>query len=207
MKKKIIIATGIFLVLFIILFIYAFIISFKLVKQNTDNINFTLKDNFQKIVRIPDIPPSFRSFEDTTYDWEMITNQQEVTRVTFTHNTGFPRSKNTLIASLEMAQGADPSLFVKVMPAVVSDQQALSSAQDLEHANLGSNEEIGYNKIELFSKDENSTQVTRIIWEFDKEKIVTGSEQYYENLYNKYSDTVLKILYAIQRSTLILLSP
>jgi len=206
MKRKVLISFAIILVFLIAIFIYAFIISFKVVKQNTDNINSKLKENFQNIVRIPDVPPSLRSFEKTVYTWEMITNEKEVTTVTFIHDTAFDRNRNKIFATLEMPQGQDASLFVKVMPAVVSDAQALSSAQDLEHTFLGSNETIGYSKIELFTKDENSTQVTKIIWEFEKEKAVTGSEEFYKNLY-KYKDFILKALYAMQRTTLIILSP
>ncbi|OGD81532.1 hypothetical protein A3A54_02340 [Candidatus Curtissbacteria bacterium RIFCSPLOWO2_01_FULL_39_62] len=206
MKGKILIGLGVILILLIILSIYAIINSFKVVKQNTDNINSKLKENFQNIVRIPDIPPSLRSFEKTVYTWEMITNEKEVTTVTFIHDTAFDRNKNKILATLEMPQGQDASLFVKVMPAVVSDAQALASSQDLEHTNLGSNEKIGYSKIELFTKDENSNQVTKIVWEFDKEKIIESSEEFYENLY-KYGELSLRTLYTLQRTALIILSP
>jgi len=199
-KGKILIGLGVILILLIILSIYAIINSFKVVKQNTDNINSKLKENFQNIVRIPDIPPSLRSFEKTVYTWEMITNEKEVTTVTFIHDTAFDRNKNKIL------QGQDASLFVKVMPAVVSDAQALASSQDLEHTNLGSNEKIGYSKIELFTKDENSNQVTKIVWEFDKEKIIESSEEFYENLY-KYGELSLRTLYTLQRTALIILSP
>ena len=206
MKRKVLISFAIILIFLISIFIYAFIISFKVVKQNTDNINSKLKENFQNIVRIPDIPPSLRSFTKTVYTWEMITNEKEVTTVTFIHDTAFDRNKNKILATLEMPQGQDASLFVKVMPAVVSDAQALASSQDLEHTNLGSNEKIGYSKIELFTKDENSNQVTKIVWEFDKEKIIESSEEFYENLY-KYGELSLRTLYTLQRTALIILSP
>lgn len=207
MKKKILILLAAIFLIILLLCFYTFIISFKVVKQNTDNINLTLKKNFQEIVRIPEpVQPSFRSFEKTVYNWEMITNEQEVTLVTFAHDTGFSRHTNKITATLEMPSGADSSLFNKVMPAVVSDSQALSSAQDLEHANLGSNETLGYNRIELLTKEDNPTQVVKIIWEFDKENIAEGTEEFYGKLY-KHKESTLKALYAIQRTVLIILSP
>lgn len=206
MKQKILVSSAILFIIFLAGFIYLFILSFKVVKQNTDNINRVLKNNFQSIVRIPDLQPSFRSFEKTVYTWEMETREKEVTSVAFIHDTGLPFNQDKIMASLEMPQGHDPSLFVKVMPAVVSDTQALTSAQDLEHANLGPNEEIGYSRLEFFTRDEKSPQVIKISWEFDKEKITAGSEEFYQKLY-KYPQGVLTILYAIQRAALIILSP
>lgn len=207
MKKKILISVGVIIVLTIIIFVYAFIISFKVVKQTTDNINLALKEKFQSIVRIPEsIPPSLKSFEITNYTWEMETREKEVTTVIFTHETGFDRNKEKLLAFIEMSQGDDPSLFNKVLPAVVSDSQALEATQNLEDANLGSNNEIGYNRLESFQRSENSSQITKIVWEFDHDKIVSDSEELYDKIF-KYPHSILKTLYFIQRSALILLAP
>ncbi|OGD85961.1 hypothetical protein A2164_00435 [Candidatus Curtissbacteria bacterium RBG_13_35_7] len=207
MQKKILISLGIILIIFIVVFIYAFIISFKVVKQNTDKINADLKQQFQSIVRIPEvIPPSYKGFDKTVYLWEMETIENEVTTVIFTHDTGLSRYQDKIIATLKMPEGQDPSLFVKVMPAVVSDNQALQSAQNLEAQNLGPNKQIGYNGLKTYTISENSPQVTQIVWEFDKEKLTENSQKYYNKLY-KYSEFTLKILYEIQSRTLLFLKP
>ena len=206
MKKVIKIGlVSVFLVAIAVLII-ALVISFKVVKQNTDKINANLNKKFQEIVRIPEIPPSYKGFYVTSYTWDMVTNQKEVTTVKFTHDTGFSRYQNKIIATLEMPQGADPSLFVKVMPAVVADEQALFSAQNLEDPKLGPNDTIGYSKIDLSMYNENSPQVTRISWEFDKNKLTRGNEQSYNKL-NQYPEFLLRILYEIQRITLLFLKP
>ena len=207
MKRKILIGISVVTLVLIILLIYTVIISFQLVKQNTDNINIKLKENFQTIVRIPEpIPPAFRSFEKTVYNWEMVTNEEETIMVSFEHNTGISKNQNIITAKLQIPPGADPSLFNKVLPAVLADKQALYSAQDLEHANLGSNTEVGYSKLELFTSEKNTGQVTGIEWQFDREKILSGTEQYFEKLH-KYNEFFLKILYSIQRGIIILLAP
>ncbi len=207
MKKKALVFFVALIAVVIAIFVYAFIISFKVIKQNTDNINLALKEKFQSIVRIPEpIPPSLRSFNLTNYTWEMETREKEVTTVVFSHQTDFANKQDKIMASLETAQGADPSLFMKVLPAVVSDDQALQSAYDLEDPNLGPNNQIGYNKIELFTKDENSPQVTKILWEFDRGVITKDIENLFNNL-DRYPEPVLKILYSIQRATLIMLAP
>lgn len=208
MKKKILIAVVLIITLLIAAFIYAFIISFKVVKQTTDKINLAFKEEFQNIVRIPEpIIPSFKSLNKTSYTWDMVTNQEEVTKVSFAHDTGILNDQNKIIASLEMPVSQDPSLFVKVMPAVVSDPQALTSTQDLEHVNLGPNEKIGYNKIELFTSEKNPSQVTQIVWEFNKEDITNQKIKDLYTALNKYPQPVLKALYNIQRATLIILAP
>lgn len=207
MKKKILIAIGLLLIILLCIFIYSFVISFKVVKKNTDLINAQMKKNFQKIVRIPEpVPPALRAFYRTNYTWEMETREKEFVTVTFSHNPGFSKFEDKIYASIEMSQGGDPSLFVKVLPAMIADEQALKSAQDLEHANLGSNETIGYNQVELTTSEKNPGQVTKILWEFDKRKISEGTQDLYEKLY-KYNEPILKLLFNIQRSTLILLAP
>jgi len=195
---------SVFLVVIVTLII-ALVISFKVVKQNTDKINANLNKKFQEIVRIPEIPPSYKGFYVTSYTWDMVTNQKEVTTVKFTHDTGFSRYQNKMIATLEMPQGADPSLFVKVMPAVVADEQALFSAQDLEHANLGPNDKIGYEKIELTRLSENSTQVIKITWQFDRSTLAKNSQDLYGKL-DKFPQPILRSFYFVQKATILLLS-
>lgn len=177
-------------------------ISFKVVKKTTDQINIDLNSKFQQIVLIPQvIPPSYRGFYQTTYNWEMETPQNEIIKVVFTHDTGFPRSQNKITATLSMEPNADASLFNKVLPAVIADNQALTSAQHFELANLSANNEIGYKKISLEPVEGDNTRMTRITWEFDKNELTKGEEELYNKL-NKLPEPILKYLYSIQQFTI-----
>ena len=205
MKKIILFALGAIFFIFIILFIIAFILSFKIVKQNTDKINEGLKKGFAQIVRIPEIVgPNFISLDRISYKWDMITNENEITPVEFIHDTAIARNQNKIIAILQMPQGADPSIFHKVIPAVVSDTKTVTQLENPEQINLGPNEEIGYNKVEL--NHSSSAKVIEIVWEFDKEKLAKSSQIYYDKLY-EYPEWLVRILYTIQQSTLLFLKP
>ncbi len=173
-----------------------------MVKKTTDQINNGLNKQFQQLVLIPQVvPPSHRGFYQTTYNWEMETPQNEVIKVIFIHDTGFSKSQKTITASLTLEPNADASLFNKVLPAVISDNQALSSAQHFEDANLSANSEIGYKKISLEPVEGDSTRMTKITWEFDKTEIAKGDEDLYNKL-NKFPEPFLKILYNIQQFTI-----
>lgn len=207
MKKFLLVSTGVILILLIVTFFAALIVSFKLVKQTTDLINADLKNQFGKIVRIPaEAQPTHRSFQTTIYSWEMETNQNEITTVIFKHDTGFWRYQNKIVASLEMDQVGDPSLFNKILPAIVADKQTLTSLADLKKANLGPNADIGYSKIDVYAIEANSQQVSKITWEFDKDTIGKNSLVSYQKL-NQYPEGLISALYGLQRSVLLLLSP
>ena len=206
MKKKILITLGAITLICLVIFVYAIFISFKVVKQSTDKINFGLKDQLQKIVRIPaPIPPESKSFDATIYTWEMETKEGEITKVKFIHETAFDKNSQNISATLEMVEGQDPSLFNKVLPAIISDRQAIVSITDPNHINLGKNEQIGYEKIELYQIEGRPGQVSKIVWHLDKSKIISANQQLYENLY-KYPPTLLKTLYSLQKSIITLFS-
>lgn len=207
MKKFLLITGGIISVLLIITFIVALIISFKLVKQTTDNINVDLKDKLGVVVRMPkEARPTYRGFTTTIYTWEMETNQNEVTTIIFKHDTGFSRTQNKIKATLQMDQSGDPSLFNKVLPAVIADKQSLTSAQNIEHPNLDANPEVGYGKLQLYAYQGNSQQVSEIDWEFDKSVIGKNSLEFYNKL-NEYPEWLIEWLYWLQHTTLTLLAP
>ncbi len=202
MRKVIFLSISVLIALSIFLGIIAEIISFRLVKKTTDQINLDLNKKFQQIVRIPAVvPPSFRGFYQTTYSWEMETPQKEVIKVIFTHDTGFSKSQSTIVATLSMEPGADASLFNKVLPAVVSDSQALSSAQDFEHPNLSANNQIGYKKLSLDHSASDASKVTQITWEFDKSQLTEGDEVLYNKL-ERIPQPVLKLLYSFKELTI-----
>lgn len=202
MRKIALLSVSSFIFILIFLGIVAEIISFRVVKKTTDQINKNLNKKFQQIVLIPAvIPPSYRGYYQTIYNWEMETPQNEVIRVFFTHDTGFSKSQNKITATLSMEPNADASLFNKVLPAVISDNQALSSAQHFENANLSANSEIGYQRIKLEPVEGDTTRMTRITWEFDKSQIAKGDDDLYSKL-NSFPEPILTILYSLQQFTI-----
>lgn len=186
----------------LLVLLIAEILSFKVVKKTTDQINKGLNKQFQQLVFIPEVvPPSYRGYYQTTYRWEMETPQKEVIKVVFTHDTGISKSQNKIVATLSMEPGADASLFNKVLPAVIADKQALGSAQDQEHANLQANDQIGYDKITLEPVANDKTKVSKITWEFQKDKLTKSEEALYRKL-NNFPEPLLKILYSLQAFTI-----
>ena len=207
MKKFLLISTGIIVLLLFVTFFAALIISFKFVKQTTDLINGDLKNNFGVVVRIPkDARPTHRDFSTTIYSWDMETNQNEVTNVIFKHDTGFSLGQNKIRASLEMNQTGDPSLFDKVLPAVISDKQSLFSAQNRDKPKLDPNPDVGYKKIDVYAYEGNTQHVSKISWEFDRDFIGKSAMPLYDKL-QSHEDWQIKALYSLQSFTLKVLSP
>lgn len=166
--KRILIIAGALILLLIAAFIFAIYFSFTTVKPTTEQINQELANYFSRVVYIPQgIPSPIMGFEETIYFWEMETLEKEVIGVRLKHNTGFDKNQKTIILTLEMEEKGDPSIFNKVMPAVIADQQSLNSARDPEKANLSTNKDVGYNSIKLSVIPERK-QTTQVIWEFEK---------------------------------------
>ncbi len=207
MKKFLLITGGAVILLLIITFITVLIISFKLVKQTTDNINADLKNKFGVIVRIPkDARPTYRGFTTTIYSWEMETNQNEVTTVIFKHDTGFLRAQNTIKATLQMDQAGDPSLFNKILPAIIADKQSLNSAQTQQSLNFDAKTDAGFKKLQVYAYKGNSQQISEVDWEFDRDTIGKDSMGLYNKLF-KYPEWLIKALHTLQHTTLTLLAP
>jgi hypothetical protein len=204
MKKQFLILASIILVIFLTALFLAIILSFKIVKQTTDKINLALKDDLQTIVRIPTpIPPETKSFDSTTYIWEMETNEGEITKVKFVHDTAFSKNNQNITATLEMVEGQDPSLFNKVLPAVITDKQTIISITDPKRINLGKNEQAGYEKIDIYNIEGRQGQISQVTWQLDKAKILNKNAQLYEKIY-KYPLFLLKTLYYLQKFILTL---
>ena len=106
---------------------------------------------------------------------------------------------------MEIGEGQDPSLFNKVLPAVIADKQAVISIADSNRANLGKNEQIGYEKIELYQIEGRPGQISKIIWYLDKDKIIAENQQLYTNIY-KYPPILSKTLYSLQKFIITLFS-
>ena len=195
--KRLVIISVIFILVFIIAsIITAIIISFTVVKPTTEAINQKLAEHFAKIVRIPKgiLPPNI-GFDLISYFWEMETIEKEVTGIKFSYNPAFVRNQSVILATLEMPEGGDVSIFNKVLGAVVSDKQSLNSALDIEKANLSANQDAGYSKINLSIKPE-TKQTIKITWEYDKSKLGNDLSQDYAKL-AKYPPSLLGIFYGL----------
>lgn len=170
--KKWAVAIGVSVVIFVIFTVAVIIFAFTKTKPTAEKINQKLTDKFQKIVRIPiNIVIAKYTFDSTLYIWEMTTPQNEAVPVSFAYNPDFLRTEGKTQATLEMVQGGDPSIFDKVLSAVIADEKALKAIQDTENADFLPNPDIGYTSYQLFL-DPNTGKVVKIIWEFEKQNLI-----------------------------------
>lgn len=151
----------------------------------------------QELVKIPDIiPPETKSFYTTTYIWEMETNQGEITKVKFIHDTAFDKDTKDFYATLEMENNQDPSLFNKILPAVIADRQAINSIENLTKVD-SEDQEIRHEKIELFEIEGRKGQISKVNWQLDRQQIIFQNSQLYQKIH-QYPTKVLKTLYGLQ---------
>ncbi len=195
-KKRALFVIALIFIILLAVFIRAIYLSFSVVRPTTEQINKKLTSLvLSKIIRIPEgiQRPSYE-FERVRYFWEMETNAKEVTAVNFTYTPSYTRDEKEITATLEMPEKGDPSIFTKVLPAVISDDQSLKSAQDPDKANISANEQSGYTKLAL-EKDPKNNQTTKITWTFEKSKL----PQEIMTLYTKinYPPKILKFLDSI----------
>ena len=204
MKKPLIIFLAISSIL-IALFILLIIISFTTVRPTTDLINKSIAQGLSKLVRIPvGIPSPALSFDETVYLWEMETLDKEVTGVRLVHETGLSDFQDKINVVLELQENGDPSIFNKVLPAIIADPQSLNSALDPQKANLSANESVGYTGIELAIR-ESTGQTISIKWDFRKENLSPELPGLYSKL-NIYPQPALRFLYELPNIILGLLS-
>lgn len=199
MKKRLLIALGIVFFLAFVIIIISLVLAFSVVKPTTDTINKKLAQKLTNVIKIPEIvPPQTKNFEETVYFWEMETTEHEVVGVRFIHDTGLVKDKDTIEATLEIPPNGDPSIFNKVLPAIISDNQSLTSAEDPKKANLAANSEVGYSEIKLYVKPQTS-QTNRIVWTFDKKSLTADFDKDYQKL-TGLPYFVLKNLYLLQKT-------
>lgn len=195
MKKYILISLGIILLLVVLFAIWAVQTSFTRIKPTTEVINQKLaSDIFLKIIRIPEgiQRPSY-DFEKTAYTWEMETNAGEVTAVNFSYTPAFDKNSKELTAVLEMPEGGDSSIFTKVLPAVIADEQSLKSALDPEKANFGASDRARFSKLALSVNKNNQT--TKIMWTIPKNNLPEDIKEEYSKL--NFDAKTLKKLYSL----------
>ena len=196
MKKLILISFGLITALLIILLSLVIYFSFFKVKPTADALNQKLTQKFSKLVRIPTgLPRPQKSYAKTSYYWEMETLQKEVVGVKFEFDPAYTKGQETITLILDMPQGGDPSVFHKVLPAVISDSQSFTAASDPQKADFGGNKEAGYTNIKI-NRDQNNVKTIRIIWEFSKVDFDEDIKNLYAQL-DKYPHLLLKIFITI----------
>lgn len=204
MKK----AIGACVVLIIVLFASftaAVIYSFTSIKPSTEEINKSLAKKFSQVIYIPNgIASPTQTFDETSYSWEMETPQKEIIGVILKHNTAYSRNQQKITLILEMPQGGDPSIFTKVLPAVIKDKQSLESALNPQKANLSANSTVGYENIKLSILPQ-TNQTVQVTWEFEKSKLEDDLASNYKRL-SRLPESQLKFLYSLPHTILGLLS-
>lgn len=196
MKKFVIILVVASALIFIIVLSVATFIAFKVVGPTTATINKDLEAYINHVVRIPEgIQRPSIDYSEIKYFWEMETLEKEVTGVNFMYTPAYSKNQNSIEATLEIPQNSDPSIFNKVLPAVISDEQSLKSAQDPPKANLAANPAAGYKSISL-STLPSTGQTTKIIWEFSKNDLPEDLQKSYQKL-QKFPEPILSILYGL----------
>lgn len=197
MKKKILTAFGVLLVIFIAAIAWAISTAFTTVKPATEKINNGLETAFTKVVRVPkeNIPRPSIDFSQITYLWEMETLEKEVIEVRFSYTPAYTAEEKEVTAYLEMTEKGDPSIFDKVLPALIADEQSLNTARDPQKANFGPNEKALYSKLDIV-KNARGDKTIKIIWIYNKDQISENFKQDYQKLEN-YPQPVLETLYSI----------
>lgn len=197
MKKKIIIFLSTAFLITTIVTAWAIYTSFSTVKPATEKIDKGLETVFSKIVRIPTemIPRPSRDFSQISYLWEMETLDKEVIEVRFSYTPSYTSDDKEVIAILEMTEKGDPSIFDKVMPALVADEQSLNSARDPQKANFGPNEKALYSKLAI-TKDLRGDKTVKITWIYNKDKMSESFKEEYQKI-AKYPRSILQIFYSI----------
>jgi len=203
--KKFLLTVATVIVILFILFIAAIVYSFSTIKPTTETINADLAKYFAKVVYIPrGIPPPIQGYRETIYFWEMETPEKEVTAVRLKHDTAFAKNQAIIKLTLEKEEKGDPSIFNKVLSAIIADRQSLDSARDPQKANLSANPQVGYNSIKL-SVIPATNQTVQIVWEFSKSSLSDDIVAKYRRLEN-IPEPALAFLYSLPHFILSLFS-
>ena len=158
------------------------------------NIDQKLKENVKRVVYIPDgINPPAKTFETSTYEWEMETPAGEVSRVRLSYPNAYTKNDQELKVTFELPEGGDASIFDKVLPAVVADSHSLVTALDPQKASEKT--QASYTSVN-FVRLKTTDQTTKIIWVFPKQNLTKDLQEDYQKL-AKYPTSLVKLFYNI----------
>lgn len=204
MGKKILVGIIILFAVVVAFIVAAITFSFTYLKKNTDNIIKIQRDKLTTIINIPNaVPPSNPTFDSITYTWEMETTQNEVTGVNITQTTGFTKSKDSILIVLERTAGGDASIFDRVLPAVIADEEVLKAAFSSEKVTQLKDGKTGF-RVATIERDA-SDKVVKITWEFEKNNFGKNIDTEYKKLQSLPEPTIIS-LYVIQSVAIAALS-
>ncbi|MEX2028647.1 MAG: hypothetical protein WD988_04085 [Candidatus Curtissbacteria bacterium] len=196
MKKIIIFSLAGLILAAIAFFAWATYISFKVVKPTTVSINTKLQNHLSSVVKVPEgIPYPSNGFDEVSYTWEMETLSNEVSAINYKYTPAYQKSQKAIEVSLYMPENGDPSIFTKVLPAIIFDEQSVKATEDPLKANTNGNSDAGYSQI-ILSTSPKTGKTTSISWIFKKEDLPKELKEDYAKL-NQYPDTLVSILYKI----------
>lgn len=195
MKKTIYLTLITLALVLLIILSLAIYISFKIIRPTTKTINAKIEEKLAKLVYIPKgIMRPGLALNLVSYTWEMETPQKEVAGINFTYTPSYSKNENNIQVLLEMKPPTDPSVFKKVLPAVISDQKSLNSAQEKENEDLKPNPQIGYSEMSVERNQQG--QPTKIYWNFKKDALGKDLKSKYKEL-EQYPNLLLIIFYEI----------
>lgn len=195
--KRIAIFTIIFLIVAFAGFsFWAISLGFTKVKPTAISISDKLASNvISKFVRIPEgIQRPAYDYYETGYFWEMETLEKEVTGIKLKYTPSYSAQETDIVVNLEMPEGGDPSIFMKVLPAVIADQNLLMAAQNPLKPELKSFNNELISELEIRTDTKNN-QTIAIGWVMKKDKLSQDIKEDYKKL--DYSPWILKTLYDI----------
>ncbi len=205
MNKKVIIGIIAICTTILALVVIAIITSFTFIKKNTDEIIKIQRDKLVTIIRVPNaVPPSNTSFNSLRYSWEMETPQKEVATVNVLQTTGFSKEENSIFVILENTVGGDVSIFDKILPSVVADEEVLKAAYSEEKITHLVNGKTG-SKSAVIERNSANDKVTKITWEFEKDNFGENIKDYFDKV-NSLPETITKTLYVVQSIIIMSLS-
>ncbi|HSX19365.1 MAG TPA: hypothetical protein VLE91_04545 [Candidatus Saccharimonadales bacterium] len=180
--KKFILTAIIGAIALLVILIGSAYYSFSTIIPTTKAINRDLAQYFSKVVTIPNgIEPPVQTFDQTIYQWEMETPQKEVVGVKLWHNTAFKKGEDTIKLTLEKEEKGDPSIFSKVLPAVVMDKGSLDVAQDSKQSSIDASAEASYKNFKVAERFQND-KATKLEWEFRKDNLPQNIKEEYKKL-------------------------
>ena len=193
--KKFILTFVILSVVLFVLILGAVFYSFSTVIPTTKSINRDLGKYFSTVVNIPNgIEPPVQTFDQTIYQWEMETPQKEVIGIKLWHETVFESGKKTINLTLEKEEKGDPSIFEKVLPAVISDKQSFDSAIDPIKSNTEATASAKYKSVKVAEVSQ-SGKTTKIEWQFEKDNLPQNIKEEYKKLENLHLP--IRFLYSL----------
>ena len=162
-------------------------------KPNSRIITQELNLQLKKIVNIPEGLSTGTSYDKNSFTWEMITPEKEVVGVNFDYDPAYPKYKDKVAASLEMAEGGDPAIFDKALPALVADENSLRVVMGSGGSESSTAAGLKYSRINVVH--DSSGRVIKVIWDISKSSLKENRVDY--SSLSNFPDFALRHLYSL----------